>query len=211
MKITEIILSSLIFLGVIFKFALFPGGGILLTVGFSFLSLLYFFVGFALFSGIGFRGMLKSSSYSELSALKVLGFVGAGWSLSMLCLGILFKIQHWPGSEVQLVSGLITALVSSVVALFKFMKGKQKVYRKMLVRFLILGSIGLIIVSVSILDIERLLYRNHPEYVKAFENYMENPDNQDLREKMEIEQLRTTMSDEDVELYLEYYNGDQDN
>ena len=211
MRITEIVLAALILLGLIFKFTLIPGGGLLLTAGFTFLSMLYFFFGFALLSGMGFRGMLKSSSFSELSTLKVMGFVGAGWSLSTLCLGILFKVQYWPGSEIQLTVGLVTAMIVVGIALFKYLNGKRRYYRSVLLRFFILGSFSLIMISVSTSEIERLIYRNHPEYLNAYENYLQNPDDPKLKEKMEIEQLRTTMSDEDVEIYLEYQRSQSGN
>ncbi len=205
MKVFERICFALILLGIIFKLALFPGGGILLTAGFTMLSLFYFFFGFAFFSEIGFWGMLKSTSYHELSPLRIFGFIAAGWSLSWLCFGILFKIQFWPGFEFNMIIALVSSVLIVVILLLKLLRRKHKSHKPLLARLAIIGTFGLMMFLLSPLDIERIIYRNHPAYLEAFENYWKDPDNRKLRDKMEIELLKTTMTDEEVEQYLQYY------
>ena len=54
------------------------------------------------------------------------------------------------------------------------------------------------------LTLDRIQYRNYPEYIKAYEEYLENPENEELRNKMELEFNRATMSEEDFKEYLKF-------
>ncbi len=85
--------TILLLAGTIFKLMHWPGAGIMIFSGACLLVLIYF-------PTILYH-KLKEAPKNE-TALHVTGFLG----ISMLTVGTLFKIMHWPGASVILVSAL---------------------------------------------------------------------------------------------------------
>jgi hypothetical protein len=124
---TEKAVIGIALVGTLFKLQHWPGAGILLTVGLSSLAMLYFPMGFYFLT-----------NKSEKIAAAV-----SGLFLSYVPLGILFKVQHWPGASVMLTVSMVT--VPMVYLALFFMRKKAKpdslpFYNSMLLRitFLIL-------------------------------------------------------------------------
>jgi hypothetical protein len=201
----EKILGLIVLVALIFKLTLITGGGILIVLSLSVLAIIYYPFGFALFNKIGFQQIFKRDSYKGLSALRIIGAIGVGTALSIICIGILFKLQHWPGSKINLLAGLITSLILLIIILIKYSKNKDDFYTMILKRLIIIGGFGLIMILTSDLTIIKIQFRNHPDYIKAFELYQINPNNESYQKNLEIEYHRATMSPKDFEFYMEHY------
>ena len=140
MKRFEIVLIALSGIAVTMKFLSIPGAGILTTLSLLILACCYFYLGFILFNDI------KSGSVFNkgISTWRAIGSIGAGIGLSAVCVGILFKAQHWPGEKVVLLVGLITVFVAGILANIKYMKSKSNFYKSVLLRSLMIGGLGLL-------------------------------------------------------------------
>ena len=200
----EKILGLIVLIALILKLTLILGGGILIVLSLSILAIIYYPFGFALFNQIGFKQIFKKDSYKALSALRIIGAIGVGTALSIICVGLLFKLQHWPGSKINLLAGLITSLIILIIALIKYFKTKGDFYSRIIKRLIIIGGFGLIMLLISDLTIIKIQFRNHPDYIKAYELYMTNPQDESLIKNLDIEYHRATMSKEDFEMYLKY-------
>ena len=200
----EKILGVIVFIGLILKLTLIPGAGILLTLSLSTLACLYYPLGFAILNQIGFKKIFKKDSYKGISALRIIGAIAAGTALSTICIGILFKIQNWAGADINLMAGLVTTLIVLATALFKYFKEKGEFYIGIFKRIAIIGILGLILICLSNLTIAKIKFRNHPDYIKAYEMYLNNPQDEQLRQKLHIEYLKATMPKEEVEMYLKH-------
>ena len=198
----EKILGIIFLVGLIFKLTFITGASLLLTVSLLALACLYYPLGFAFFNQIGFRKILKKDSYKGLSKLRIIGAIVAGMSLSPICVGILYKIQNWTGANINLEIGLISTLIVLAIALFKYFKSKGEFYIRIFKRIAIIGSFGLIFLCLSNLTIAKIRFRNHPDYIKAYEMYLDNPQDEELRQKLHVEYLKATMSEEEVKMYL---------
>ena len=187
MKKLEKILALLIFISLILKFNLIAGGSMLLVCSLTVLSLIYYPLGFAFFNGIRLREIFKKSSYTGISTWRILGAIGAGMAFSALCMGILFKLQFWTGANMNLLAGLVTIPIILVIVLIKYSKSKSEYYIRIIKRIAIIGGIGLILLLTPGRSIRKFEYRNHPDYINAYENYMENPGDKELEEKMLFE------------------------
>ena len=130
MKTTEKILGIIIVLSLVLKIFNIPGNSVLFVFSVSFLVMIYFYLGFALFNEIPLKGIFKKKSYENIHGLRIIGAVFSGMSLSMILAGILFKIQHWPGENTQLASGLVLSAIIILVALSKYIKRKGPFYRR---------------------------------------------------------------------------------
>ena len=113
--------------GTLFKLQHWPGASILLVIGLSGLAMLYFPMGFY---------FLTNKAEKTIAAVS-------GLFLSFVPLGIMFKVQHWPGASVMLTVGMVTVPLV-YLALFFLRKKAQPdslpFYNSMLLRttFLIL-------------------------------------------------------------------------
>jgi hypothetical protein len=198
----EKILGIIALLGLIFKFAIFHGGSLLLALSLSSLAFLYFYLGFAFFNQIGFKGIFKSESYKGLSKFRIIGAIGVGVALSMICIGILFKLQNWYFATLYLYGGLILALIIIIVTAFRFKKSKGDFYYRIFKRVAILGILGLLLLLISDLAIVKIQFRNHPSYINAYELYLQNPNDKALIKNMHLEYCRATMSEAAFKNYL---------
>ncbi|MGE0635898.1 MAG: hypothetical protein AB7G44_10135 [Bacteroidia bacterium] len=124
---TEKAVIGIALVGTLFKLQHWPGASILLVVGLSSLAMLYF--------PLGFYFLTNKSE-------KIVATV-SGMFLSFVPLGIMFKVQHWPGASAMLTIAMITVPLV-YLALF-FMRKKAQpdslpFYNSMLLRttFLIL-------------------------------------------------------------------------
>ena len=199
----EKILVLIFLVALIMKITMIPVGGILTVISLSLLAIIYYPFGFALFNSIGFRKILKKDSYKSISALRIIGAIGAGTALSIICVGVLFKIQHWPGSEMNLIAGLITSLIILCITIYKYYKAKGEYYIRIIKRIIIASIFGLFMVLLTDLSLVKIQFRNHPEYIKAYELYINSPQDEGLRRNLEIEYNRATMSKEEFEIYLQ--------
>lgn len=203
MKLTEKILAVLILIAIGMKLFLIPGGGVLLVLALQTLTIIYFALGFAFFNGIRLRNIFKKSSYTGISTMRVVGAIVTGICLSNLLVGILFKLQFWPGANPMLIVSLIPTLIVLILVIIKLIKNTDKYYPRIQLRIAIIGTIGLILFLSPTLSLVKIEYRNHPEYVKAFENYNNYP-SIEAEKKLDLEYMRATLSPEDFKMYEEF-------
>jgi len=95
MKIFGVLSPSLLAVGALFKIQHWPGGSIMLVLGFFFLC--FFFLPSAIY-------VLNAENKTDKKHLfmKLSGLISSVISL----LGILFKVMHWPGANIALTGGL---------------------------------------------------------------------------------------------------------
>ena len=183
MKRTELIFIGLAIIAVILKMLHIPGSGILTVLSFFILSILYFFLGFALFNDIRFRSIFKKSFFRDYDALKIVGAYIAGVVLSISALGILFKFQSYPGDELFLGLGSLGVLIVLIAFLIKLIATKDHFYSKILKRVILFGSFCIFLYLLPEKTWLNWKYPNQPDYVNALLKAKADPDNQVLWEK----------------------------
>lgn len=187
MKRTELILSLVAFAGVLLKLIIIPGGALFTVLGLSGLSILYFYLSFAIFNRIPLRQVFKKQSYSGISAKHLLGSTGTGLALSLLLMGILFKLQFWPGANTNIAIGLFWSLCILVVSLVK-LSGSHAVYYRMICRRVsVLSLVGIALWLTPSRILFGFFHRDHPAYVQAMIRSWENPGDADLQKEVEDE------------------------
>ncbi len=188
MKKAEIYLALLALLAIIFKLALIPGAGILTVLSLSILGMMYYFLGFAFFNGIKLREIFKRSSYKNITAAKIIGAVLAGWVLSMTLIGIMFRLQFYPGGHNMLFFGLLGMMGVIVVSIIaRLIAGESRIFPRILKRIAVVAAVSALLYITptdTLLDIQ---HRNNPEYRDAMKNAMANPDNDEYQQKLEEE------------------------
>lgn len=132
---TEVTFSIVFLIGLLFKFFGWPASGIFLIISLISLSCIYFFGAFYFFCD----KIIKKSNI----ALSII----SGFLLSIIPIGILFKIQNWPGATINLLSGIITGFILIGVVLFLKAKASSELtiyYRNMVIRIIVLTALSII-------------------------------------------------------------------
>ena len=187
MKKAEIILGISSIVALIMNLLLIPFGGFLTVLMLSSLSMIYFYLSFALFNNIRFRNISKKDSYKEVSKMRIIGAIATGIALTFLILGILFKAQSWPGARMYLGVGIFGMIVIFIVGAIKFSANKSSYYTKIFKRLAIFGILSLILFFLPGDAWMELKYRNHPAYIDAVKKAKADPGNQELWKKVEEE------------------------
>ena len=184
MKKTEIVLGSIFVISLVFRVLHIPASGILTVLSLSALAQLYFMFSFALFNNIGFRKLFKSESYKDIEVKKIVlpALIGA-FGFSTTIIGILFKLMFWPGSSFTLGLGLFFMSISFVIISIIFYKDKAY-YKNILIRFLIIGTIGATLFFASTENIVYSFYGKN-EYSEALKNVITNPQNEEYRNTLD--------------------------
>jgi len=189
MKRIEIILTSIIVITIILKLALIPGGGPFLVFSITLLACYYYIFGIFIFNGIAFSDILKTKSYEDLKFFHIITtfFLGAG--LSNLLMGVLFKTFNWlsPTADIFFLSGFIFIFKILFIYLIKNIKNKVLYLKRIGIRIAVIASLALIFIFISETTLVKIQYQNHPEYVKAYIEYKNNPENTELKDKLDIE------------------------
>ena len=186
MKKIEVVLVSIAILAIIIKifFGLTFSFFILF---FSFLLLISFYniFSFALINDIKFSSIFDKNSYKDINEKRIIGAIAFGLTLSIILVGVFFKLQIWSRANIILIVGIIQLLFILIFSVIRYFKNKASYYNKIIRRIIIIGGIGIILFSTPTNTLIDIYYRNYPEYAEIFKQSIEEPDNIELQEQME--------------------------
>ncbi len=142
MKRLELILLAIWVLSIAFKFSEIPGSAILLSVSTMSLAAAYAFA---------FRGYIEIFAGLDLveeNESTMAAFVGrlTSMALAVALVGILFKLQHWPGARIMLTVGALTLTGTLVMS---FTKMQIDFFKGLLLRSLIFATIAWSMLALS--------------------------------------------------------------
>ena len=181
----ELTLLGIFIISIILLLISLPGGSMLMILSLGTLSFFYFYFGFAILNGITLRNIFKKKCYSGISSMRIVGAIGVGISLSMLNIGILFKLMSWPGSSFMLLVGLISISVFFAYSLIKIIINRSSFYANILFRTAFFGSIGLLLLILPSYTLSEIRYgKHHPEYIEALKALENDPTNTELQDNV---------------------------
>ena len=187
MKKAELFLVILSVITIVLRLFHFNNSGVLTVIFFSLLSLFYFYFSFAFFNDLGFRQMLKKVSFEGIPLSRIVGAVGTGLALSVAIIGILFKLQSYPGADAQLIIGAVTLGVVALVAAFKYRKSSESYYSIILKRVIVIGGFTIFLIVIPAKNWLGFQYPNNPEYVEALLKAQADPKNESLWDEVDVE------------------------
>ena len=111
--------------------------------------------------------------------------------MSIIIIGIVFKLQLWPMAGPMIFIGMIMSLVIVVVSAVKNPKISSLFYNRLFRRSFLMVSIALLLFfKVHTTTYIRILYRDQPAYRDAYLNLAADPDNEELQKKEEEERYK---------------------
>jgi hypothetical protein len=187
MKIVEKVAFVLAFVGYTLRLLLIKQGSFLVFISMFSLSFIYLYFGFALLNGIAFRSIFKKSTYTGIPSNNILGAIAAGLAMSIGCLGLTFKLLHWPGAGINLVAGIVLCSILFIIVIVKKRRKNQMLYKRILIRSTILLSFSFLFMCIPKRVLFEIMYRDRPTLIKAQEELWKDPTNQELIDKMNEE------------------------
>ena len=182
MRILEIVLIALGILAFTFKLTGIPGGNVLLVFALSSLATFHFGLGFALFSGIRFRDIIKKGRKSS----KVRPYVFLmQFGLGVLHLGLLFTLMFWPNAVFQLRVGLVLCLAALVWVVIGSLKQFDRMAKLNLVRLVFFLALSIPAALTSTDQWVDLYYGHDPEYAEIFKAQVKDSENPIHFERMD--------------------------
>ena len=148
MKKLELILIAGPIIGLLLSLFNVPSHTLILSVFFLVLSLLYFYLGFALFNGIHLRKIFTAESYTGLGSWRIGVAIGTGIAISQITIGIMSTVLDYPMAKTLIQVGLVFTSVMLLVASIRSAKEKHQFYRNIILRcavFIIIAIIFLIL------------------------------------------------------------------
>ena len=187
MKITEVVLTLIAFIGFTMSLSLVPGGSVLIVLSLSTLSLWYFAFGFAIFNGKGFKDLNNTEAMKALKLYRVIGGAATGMALSITVIGILFKFQSYPSLLLNLTFGLVLLGIIIIAGLAGFIIEKSTYYINIFIRIIIWGGLGLTLLLLPKTALTDFKYRKHPALRDAINAAHADPNNDTLWDKVDEE------------------------
>ena len=185
MRKSEIIISSIVLIALVMKLLMMAGADFVLLFSLTTLSAYYFLFGLPITLGVPVKMALRGGSYKGISALALIGGFAMGWSLASILIGILFKLLFLPGATFMLFVGLLLSFVNLLVVLVKYIRSADAYLQKAIARLAIIGSLGLFFYLTPQEGLVDILYFRNPEYARLYKEYLQDPDNKEIKEKMD--------------------------
>ena len=145
MKKFEKIVAVLSVIAVVMTFLHVQGANILMMLTFGTLATFYYLFSFALLNNIPFRDIFKREAYKGTNWKRIAVAICTGYALSVVFIGILFKLLYLPGAFIMLIVGitnLFIIFIIAIVSIIKYVKTHSRFYVGVLVRSVIVGGLG---------------------------------------------------------------------
>jgi hypothetical protein len=208
MKKVELFIAANIVLAIVLKLQTVPGANEFTYISLIVLAILYFPFGIAQLHGIPFKDALKRSSYANIPLQQRLVALIAGFGLSCAVIGSMLKLQLIEDGNVVIMNGLGILLAVLVLGELGYRRSKSAFYRRVISRGAFIFAIGAIFTMTPTSTINGIVFRNHPEYVKAYELAKAQPDNPELERQKEIEYHRVVLPADEFDQYLRKIQAD---
>jgi len=183
MKKAEYILLGFSLVSIVINFMLIPGGELLTLLSLLALSMFYMFFSFMLFNDMRLKDLSDKTIMSELSIWRIMGSILSGVALSCAIIGLLFNLQQYPGAYIMSYFGWAGLLIAVTLAAIRYTQTKSTFYKRFLPRAISFFFLMFFIILMPRETLFKIKYRNHPDYVKAHMELIEDPDNEALWEK----------------------------
>jgi hypothetical protein len=153
-----------------------PGAGVLMVLSLTFLALCYFPFGFYFFSDKNFK--------NQKIGISIL----FGWLLSIAIIGIEFKLMFWPGSQVMLLVGCMSAAVLLLAGFSLLKKSDEDLknyHKNLFTRTVVIFVLAMICLLLPNSVLINHYYANEPELRELYLKQQENPQDENIQKEIQ--------------------------
>lgn len=184
MRKAELIAAGLIIVGFLLRLLHVDFGGAIMFIGLVVLAFVYFPMGFAFFNLVRLKDSHKKESYNEVNTKRFYGAIVVGLALALVIVGSMFQLLLWPGGTLILEFGLAFTALAFIDAVFYYFRSKVPYYIRTMTRIAIIGFMGLVVYAVPQSQFVDMYHGNNPEYAELKKQYLDNPDDENIKERL---------------------------
>jgi hypothetical protein len=159
--------------------------GILLT-SLMLMAILYMWAGFFLFSRVSLRDLATPASRSQVSPFMIASSIIMGLIYSFCTLGVTFGIFFYSGMNFMLSASFFLLLATTAITLIYHWLNDAD--RPLLWQYYKRSAVlGLLCLTIWVIPVDtklQFLFREHPQFIEAYRDYRENPDNPVVYERL---------------------------
>ena len=177
-KLTEKILLLISLLSVIGMLLVIPGSSAIAYFFLYLLAMFYAFLTLPLFLGVEYDSLLKKDSYVEMTNTTAVVVLLTGWTLTVIILGIVFKMIHLHAGGVIWAGIVLSAGVFYLASKNKLKRKLKKEIYKKVVRYLFIASlVGFIVAITPKKTLIKIYSHNDPQVMRLYEKMKKDKSN----------------------------------
>lgn len=162
----------------------------MLIVAMGSLANLYSTFGFLLFNGIKGRHIFKRSAYENTTGSQIIASVFMGLALSVALLGVLFRVQMYPGADIMITVGTASSILMTIIlSALSTDSIKRNAFR-----FIPILLLSICFSFISDDDMLENRYKNHPDILALKRHLREHPKDTEARLKLDSIQVQRFQS-----------------
>ncbi len=182
----------IVFILLAYRGVIGPGLSSLLLFSTTLLSIFYLWLGFFIFTRSLPIDLLDSLNRAHFNPIIISSSILMGVVYSYTLIAILFGFLFYPGMMFMLGSSFFLVLVTTVLLILydRYQQIKPWFTRQFYSRSLLLGILTLILWVTPIDTRLEILFRDHPDFIEAYQHYRENPEDEKAIERLREERSR---------------------
>jgi len=195
MKRTEAII--IIIIGILVALRLLFGGWFNspAMISIVLLSIYYLLFGVFIFNNIRIDKIFSQSNKSRLNILNISTGVSMGVIYSFCALSIMFALCFYTNMDIMLFISACLTFVSIVFFLFYYFRKKRyndtpRNFYQYLIRSGVFFLLCLFLLLTPIENRLEVLFHNYPEFIEAYQNYKDNPEDKEAEEELRKQRNR---------------------
>jgi len=146
--IAEMIALGIAIAGLSLRLLEINGSDMLLLIGMLFLAFLYLLLG--VLTSDETQKYFPVPLEEKLTQVRRITLIAGGIGLSVIITGILFRLLHWSGWQMQLMVGMGGCAISILLAFFTLRIAEKKTYQFITIRLLVALGMSLMLFRSSI-------------------------------------------------------------
>lgn len=171
---TEKTLAFIFIIGIIFKLLHWTGGNIIIVFSLFTIAIMYFPAAFYFFCD------------KDVKRQNITLSIISGFFLSVIPVGILFKIQYWQGSQIYLLTGIVATPIILILVYFLRSKATEDLktyYKNMFARTIILTILTITFYLLPTATLLKIQYWDDQELARLKFLYYTYPGNEEYKKQ----------------------------
>lgn len=182
------IIITAIFVGLRLIFGAFFNASLMVML--VLFSIYYLWFGFFLFNNVTHEQLLSRQERSRFNLFNISSSIIMGVVYSFTVISVMFALFFYSRMDMMLGIAFFLVFLSLVFSFFydKYYKVDKKYLTQFYIRSAAYGVICLFLLVTPVEKRLEVIFHNHPEFIEAYKNYLENPD--DVEAENELRRQR---------------------
>jgi len=162
---------------------------VILRIVLTVISIFYLWFGFFIFNRLSLKDLFFTQKVRQICLRKLTTSIVSGFVYSFSFISILFVVNFYKGMQSMSLLSLILNLGLILISIFMLLTDKEinLFSRQYLWRSVFLFVLFFFVVRTPVEKRLNILYKEHPRFIEAYHNYLQNPDDLEVQNRLKEE------------------------